>query len=428
MSKFYEKAYEFDEFETEDYMIALQLQMQMDVYADDDDVKIERDEKNDYNNKQLVGSPLSSTQLTDPQWDLIDPCPDIRAMFVEFNKKYFWNSLGSCLVEWSKRMTICAGIFYLREGGIIRLSEPLLKYRPRKDLVETLLHEMIHAYLYITRNFKDRGEHGDEFKSHMNRINKLANTKITVYHSFHDEVNHCRQHVWRCTGVCRTMPPFYGYVKRSMNRAPGKNDTWWSSHQAKCNGHFEKISEPEAYTEKMNKTLIKKEKKMNQTLNNTSTQSSSQLSKSKLASSQSSSQATNSTNSLNRIDKYFANKADIIKKEEKQMQSQRSQPQVYEIDDFPLKALTTNTNNSITVYFNNNNNKNDSNKIIEKSSNKKIENDIIILDDDDNEPDAIVRVKIEGNKKHANSDLVQCPVCFEKFAQSMINAHVNSHF
>ena len=57
-------------------------------------------------------------------------------------------------------MTICAGIFYLREGGVIRLSEPLLKYRPRIDLVQTLLHEMIHAYLYLTRNFKDRGEHG----------------------------------------------------------------------------------------------------------------------------------------------------------------------------------------------------------------------------------------------------------------------------
>ena len=94
MSKFYEKAYEFDEFETEDYMIALQLQMQMDV---DDDVKIEKEDKKNVN-KQLACSPVSSTQLTDPQWDLIDPCPDIRAMFVEFNKKYFWNSLGSCLV------------------------------------------------------------------------------------------------------------------------------------------------------------------------------------------------------------------------------------------------------------------------------------------------------------------------------------------
>lgn len=176
----------------QDYMLALQLQMQIE-FEDESDFK--RPTKS-YSSPQKV----SNEPIIDPQWDLIDPCPDIRAMFQEFDKKYFWNTLGSCIVEWSKRMTICAGIFYLREGGIIRLSEPLLKFRPRKDLVETLLHEMIHAYLYLTRNYKDRGEHGDEFKGHMNRINRLASTSITVYHSFHDEVNHARQHVWRCTG------------------------------------------------------------------------------------------------------------------------------------------------------------------------------------------------------------------------------------
>lgn len=218
----------------DDYMIALQIQMQDDT----DNLK-----------KSLVVKPNIhiDSSLNDPTWELIDPCPDIRAMFQEFDKLYFWNTLGSCIVEWSKRMTICAGIFYLRGGGIIRLSEPLLKFRPRINLVETLLHEMIHAYLYLTRNFKDRGEHGDEFKGHMNRINKLASTNITVYHSFHDEVNYARQHVWRCTGTCRNTPPFYGYVKRSMNRAPGKNDTWWASHQSKCNGTFEKVSEPEGF-------------------------------------------------------------------------------------------------------------------------------------------------------------------------------------
>lgn len=206
-----------------------------------------------------IDAPLK-TNLNDPTWELIDPCPDIRAMFQEFDKLYFWNRLGSCIVEWSKRMTICAGIFYLREGGIIRLSEPLLKFRPRKDLVQTLLHEMIHAYLYLTRNFKDRGEHGDEFKSHMNRINKLANTNITIYHSFHDEVRHARQHVWRCNGPCQKMSPFYGFVKRSMNRAPGKNDTWWASHAAKCNGTFEKVSEPENFGKKLSQKKEKKEK------------------------------------------------------------------------------------------------------------------------------------------------------------------------
>jgi len=69
-----------------------------------------------------------------------------------------------------------------------RLSVPLLKLRPRKDLVETLLHEMIHAYLFVTDGDDDHDGHGPAFHSHMFRINKEAGTKISVYHNFHDEV------------------------------------------------------------------------------------------------------------------------------------------------------------------------------------------------------------------------------------------------
>lgn len=174
-----------------DFILAIQLQMQQNDEAENEVVF----------KGPIKSAPTVQKPLTDPEWDLIDPCPDIRSMFIEFDRLYFWSRLGSCRLEWSKRMTQCAGIFYLREGGVIRLSEPLLKFRPRKDLVETLLHEMIHAYLYLTRNFKDRGDHGDEFKSHMNRINRLANTSITIYHSFHDEVNYAKRHVWRCNGV-----------------------------------------------------------------------------------------------------------------------------------------------------------------------------------------------------------------------------------
>ena len=196
----YKKKESFFGDKDQDYMLALQLQMQLDADDSEYDAKKTSAQTSSKSPNKFSSQSNASEAISNPEWDLIDPCPDIRAMFQEFDKKYFWNSLGSCIVEWSKRMTICAGIFYLREGGIIRLSEPLLKFRSRKELVETLLHEMIHAYLYITRNFKDRGEHGDEFKGHMNRINRLASTNITVYHSFHDEVNYARQHVWRCTG------------------------------------------------------------------------------------------------------------------------------------------------------------------------------------------------------------------------------------
>lgn len=41
-------------------------------------------------------------------------------------------------------------------------------------------HEMIHGFLFITNNNRDRDGHGPEFCKHMERINREAGTKITV--------------------------------------------------------------------------------------------------------------------------------------------------------------------------------------------------------------------------------------------------------
>ncbi len=38
--------------------------------------------------------------------------------------------------------------------------QPLLTLRPRADLVNTLLHECIHAYLFVTSHDRDRDAHG----------------------------------------------------------------------------------------------------------------------------------------------------------------------------------------------------------------------------------------------------------------------------
>ena len=151
-------------------------------------------------------------------------------------------------VKWSPRMTVCAGLCsYQGRGGLcsIRLSVPLLKLRPRKDFVETLLHEMIHAYLFVTDGNDDHDGHGPAFHEHMFRINKEAGTNISVYHNFHDEVALYKTHWWKCDGPCQKRKPFYGMVKRSMNRAPGPNDRWWAEHQSMCGGTFIKVKEPE---------------------------------------------------------------------------------------------------------------------------------------------------------------------------------------
>lgn len=206
-----------------------------------------------YRDTSRGAQPLS---LIDNQWELLDPTPDPRALFLQFNDKFFWGRLAGVEVKWSPRMTLCAGVCsYEGRGGLcsIRLSVPLLKLRPRKDLVETLLHEMIHAYLFVTQNNRDRDGHGPEFCKHMYRINKESGTKITIYHTFHDEVDNYRQHWWRCDGPCQKWKPYFGYVKRAMNRAPSAQDNWWARHQQTCGGTYTKVKEPEGYSNKKRK-------------------------------------------------------------------------------------------------------------------------------------------------------------------------------
>lgn len=144
----------------------------------------------------------------------------------------------------------CAGICYSRRSRVgmacvIRLSAPLLKLRSRKDLIETLLHEMIHAWNFIRGIMEENGGHGQNFLAKMHDINRLAGTNITVYHTFIDEVNSYKNHWWRCDGACQNRAPYHGFVKRTSNRAPGKNDRWFRQHEKTCGGKFIKVREPE---------------------------------------------------------------------------------------------------------------------------------------------------------------------------------------
>lgn len=201
--------------------------------------------------KRAPSDDLNATQnLVHPEWETIDPTPDVQALFGAFDTKFFQGKLRCVQLEWSKKMYQCAGICYCRRNQMgsaitIRLSEPLLKLRQRMDLVETMLHEMIHAYLFVLKIREGNGGHGPNFKRIMVSINQTAGTNITVYHTFHDEVNLYKTHVWRCNGICQHRKPFFGYVKRTCNRAPGPSDQWWAQHHQTCGGHFAKTAEPE---------------------------------------------------------------------------------------------------------------------------------------------------------------------------------------
>jgi len=199
--------------------------------------------------------------------ELLDPNPDIWQLFRQFDSQFFEETLTRHCVElsWSPQMTSTAGLCAWNPRThfcSIRLSLPLLKLRSRRDLVETLLHEMIHGFLFVTKEDDNHESHGDKFHYHMFRINQMTGARISVYHTFTNEVRSYQNHVWKCDGPCQNRPPYFGIVRRAMNRQPSPHDTWWKQHQETCGGTYHKIAEPDPKSKP--KSLLEKPNKSSQ--------------------------------------------------------------------------------------------------------------------------------------------------------------------
>jgi len=107
-----------------------------------------------------------STVLTDSF-----PHPDIHRLFFLYDQALFGSALAGVEVCWSTRMKLCAGqCSFKPQAGHCRvaLSAPILQYRPTSDLLCTLLHELIHAFLFVgpERN-TDHDDHGPHFLHHV---------------------------------------------------------------------------------------------------------------------------------------------------------------------------------------------------------------------------------------------------------------------
>jgi hypothetical protein len=72
----------------EDLVVALRLQEEWDARAAQ---------------REAAREPLS---LVDASWELVDPTPDLQALFVQFNDRFFWGQLEAVEVKWSVRMTL----------------------------------------------------------------------------------------------------------------------------------------------------------------------------------------------------------------------------------------------------------------------------------------------------------------------------------
>jgi predicted SprT family Zn-dependent metalloprotease len=138
------------------------------------------------------------------------PVEQVQALWQRLAHRFFENRLPLITIEWSARLTSSAGLFVsevgprslwvsrdYRQGAarVIRLSAPLLRDQPNKELVRTLAHEMIHQWQFDIR--KHRPSHGAEFREMMHRMN-LEGLGITVRHRLETAVNLRIRFAWQC--------------------------------------------------------------------------------------------------------------------------------------------------------------------------------------------------------------------------------------
>ena len=166
-------------------------------------------------------------------------CPDLEALFTQLNRELFDNQVPIIPLKWSKRMTRSAGLFWWKqhlgkteqtlECGI-RVSLPLLQHRPHTDLLATLAHEMIHAWVALYLEDLRHG-HGIWFQTKMAEVNRMQSEfVVTQHHNFTDEVRRHSRYRWDCS-QCGTI------YRRQRNSIDVKR------HRCgKCRGQLKQVS------------------------------------------------------------------------------------------------------------------------------------------------------------------------------------------
>lgn len=89
--------------EDSDFLLALQLQNEFDNNSSHASPSCEVIVAEEYKFESRLQR--KSTSVIDETWELTDPNPDARALFLQFNEHFFWGQLSSVEVKWSKRMT-----------------------------------------------------------------------------------------------------------------------------------------------------------------------------------------------------------------------------------------------------------------------------------------------------------------------------------
>uniref|UniRef100_A0A0D9XDJ6 SprT-like domain-containing protein n=1 Tax=Leersia perrieri TaxID=77586 RepID=A0A0D9XDJ6_9ORYZ len=205
--------------------------------------------------------------VADP--DLEDPNPDVWELFSHYDGLYFRGALADAgfSVQWSSQSSSppprMVGHFgscnFGRPSNTITLSEPVLKYRSSADTKNALLHQMIHAILFVKHHTKNR-DHGPMFRAWMTAINSCSaddhqrppdGYNITTRHDFSPD-NSTRSingFLWKCEYCGDTL------VRASNIGAPsdaccienvdnystcGNMLCQWHNHKMDCGGTYKK--------------------------------------------------------------------------------------------------------------------------------------------------------------------------------------------
>jgi predicted SprT family Zn-dependent metalloprotease len=129
-----------------------------------------------------------------------------KATFREFNQNAFGGILGSVEVVWNSKLKTTAGLTRLSKcrtnttPGIppkhiatIELSTKVVDCKER--LRTTLLHEMVHAAVWIADK-KSKPPHGEDFKRWARTaMRKILDVKVTTTHSYEIDF----KYIWRCS-------------------------------------------------------------------------------------------------------------------------------------------------------------------------------------------------------------------------------------
>ncbi|KAI0524849.1 hypothetical protein KFK09_004238 [Dendrobium nobile] len=214
---------------------------------------------------------------------MAEPRPDIHELFCYYNSLYFSEALGTCILSWAPCLTSMPASCDCIEEGLceIQLSVPLLKSRSSTDLKNILLHEMIHAFLWIIHKNNNHSEHGSKFWNIANLIN--SNHKdddqrpsngyhITARHGFQNEENTHDAHLWMCTscgdfnkGGMNGEPSPSGCLENNGGDDCGNILCGWHRHKKLCPGQYEKVVDVSAFKNKGKSIGVQANERDNQT-------------------------------------------------------------------------------------------------------------------------------------------------------------------